>query len=378
MIGHKNDPFSHLYHFPIVSVSANIRLFVLLSLLLLVIQENPVCSFHPNSNGGVPDNRSSSALSSSKSDNNNDFQYSMNNLSVGFIGCGTIASAIARGLARASEGEESSLAVQKMMVSMRSQSKSIPLFSELSPKLDISVESENQAIVDASDLIFLTVLPQQASEVLQSLEFDPNRHVLVSLVSTAKLEDLVRDSKLDLSRVAKMICLPSIARHKGVALLCCGDTNKDSAKATTRSFLNDIFGAMGGVVCLDTEADLEAAMVTTCTMGPLYGTMKNQRDWLLKQTDSLSKEDASFLVIKQFAGAISEAERESSENRLEALIAEQTPGGLNEQALKNYGTVLGGFPELQDPVMDAILSRIRKESDGSLGTGNGDGSEPKK
>jgi pyrroline-5-carboxylate reductase len=192
--------------------------------------------------------------------------------------------------------------------------------------------------------------------------------------STANLQDLVRDSKLDISRVAKMICLPSIARHKGVALLCCGDSEiitTDSTTTTTKAFLSSLFTTMGGVVCLDTEADLEACMVTTCTMGPLYGTMKNQRDWLLKHTDSLSKTDASFLVVEQFAGAISDASRklQSNSNRLEDLIEEQTPGGLNEQALKNYGTVLGGFAELQDPVMDAILSRIRGETDGSLNNG---------
>lgn len=196
--------------------------------------------------------------------------------------------------------------------------------------------------------------------------------ILISYQSTANLQDLMKDSKLDISRVSKMICLPSIASHKGVALLCCGD----NSNGATKKLLVDLFGTMGGVVALDTEADLEACMVTTCTMGPLYGTMKKQRDWLLNKTDSLSKDDATFLVIKQFAGAIFDAERTTTstettsasllETRLEDLIEEQTPGGLNEQALKNYGQVLGGFEDLQQPVMDAILSRIRGETDGSI------------
>jgi len=312
----------------------------------------------------------------------------MESLSVGFLGCGTIASSIARGLAKASKDDNddddntntNSIGIRKMVVSKRSESKSTALVSDLSPSVDISVASSNQAIVDACDLIFLTVLPQQASEVLKSLEFDPDRHVLVSLVSTANLQDLAKDSKLDLSRVSKMICLPSIARHQGVALLCCGDTgttNRNSS--TTRAVLTDLFGAMGGVVCLDTEADLEACMVTTCTMGPLYGTMKRQRDWLLQTTKTLSRADATFLVVQQFAGALSDPHSGSSssavvpDNLLEALIDEQTPGGLNEQALRNYGTVLGGFEDLQKPVMDAILSRIRGETDGSLSSGGGDG-----
>ena len=285
----------------------------------------------------------------------------LNNLSVGFLGCGTIASSIARGLAKDSN-TPNSISISKMVVSERSRSKSQALVDDLSgDAIQISRTTNNQAIVDECDLIFLTVLPQQASDVLQSLQFDPHRHVLVSLVSTANLHDLQHDSKLDLSQVAKMICLPSIANHEGVALLCCGQQN-----STTNELLETLFDATGGVVSLQTEADLEACMVTTCTMGPLYGTMKNQRDWLLKQTSSLSKADATTLVVKQFAASVGDALQNCHENRLEDLIAEQTPGGLNEQALNNYGTVLNGFQDLQEPVMDAILSRIRGDTNGSI------------
>ena len=167
-----------------------------------------------------------------------------------------------------------------------------------------------------------------------------------------------------------MICLPSIADHRGVALLCCG--GDADAKAAPNRFLPDLFGALGGVVCPSTESDLEACMVTTCTMGPLYGTMKRQKDWLLRNTASLSEADAAFLVTRQFAGAVGDA---LGTKTLEELIAEQTPGGLNEQALYNYGTVLRGFVNLQDPVTDAIVARIRGETDGSLDPRTPPGSE---
>mmetsp|Transcript_18802 Transcript_18802/g.33161 ORF Transcript_18802/g.33161 Transcript_18802/m.33161 type:complete len:115 (+) Transcript_18802:1-345(+) len=112
--------------------------------------------------------------------------------------------------------------------------------------------------------------------------------------------------------------------------------------------------------------------MTTCSMGPLYGAMKHARDWLLESTSCLTKEEASYLVIKQFTGAILDADRvdssgstsETDATRLEALIEEQTPGGLNEQALANFER-LGGF-DVQTKVMDAIVSRIRGESDGSV------------
>jgi hypothetical protein len=73
------------------------------------------------------------------------------------------------------------------------------------------------------------------------------------------------------------------------------------------------------------------------------------------------------LIIQQYVGAVQDAERGEegkNPNRLDDLIHEQTKGGLNEQALANLDA-LGGL-EAQTQVMDATLSRIRGESDGSV------------
>jgi len=46
------------------------------------------------------------------------------------------------------------------------------------------------------------------------------------------------------------------------------------------------------------------------------------------------------------------------------LIAEQTPGGLNEQGLRNLEKQ--GVFERYDRAMDAILSRLEGKTDGNL------------
>lgn len=287
-------------------------------------------------------------------------------ISIGFLGCGTIASAIATGMAT-----QSAVPINSILVTRRSESKS-KLLHEKFPSL-ITIQDDNQRIVDQCDYIFLTVLPEQTTSVLQSLTFSADQ-TLISLVSTASLDDLIADSTLDPSQLSKMICLPSVARHQGVCLHCF--SSQDASTAATNIVLTQLFTAMGGVVTLDNEADLQACMMTTCTMGPLYGMMKYSRDWLLKATSHrLSKEEASFLVIQQIVGAVLDAADRVDEDgnscatdpdRLEKLIEEQTPGGLNEQALVNYER-LGG-PQGQEKVMDAILSRIRGGSDGFVET----------
>jgi len=153
-----------------------------------------------------------------------------------------------------------------------------------------------------------------------------------------------------------MICLPSIAQHEGICLHCCPIPNPT---------LTTLFRKASGVVTLSDEREMEAAMVTTCLMGPIYGIMREGRDWLLQHT-KLSPTDASYLIIQQYIGFIQDANHESNTNphRLDDLIAEQTAGGLNEQGLFNLD-LLGGL-DAHRRVMDATYSRIRGDTDGNI------------
>lgn len=150
-----------------------------------------------------------------------------------------------------------------------------------------------------------------------------------------------------------MICLPAVARHQGVCLLCSPVKNLA---------LENLFEAVGGVLAVKTEEELNACMMTTCVMGPIYGIMRSSRDWLIKHTD-ISESQASYLIAKQYQGAVQDAVVDcENPSRFDDLIAEQTRGGLNEQALRNLES-LGGL-KAYGTTMDAILSRINGESDG--------------
>ena len=52
------------------------------------------------------------------------------------------------------------------------------------------------------------------------------------------------------------------------------------------------------------------------------------------------------------------------DNAYEELIDEQTPGGLNEQGLRNLESL--GAMEAYNKVQDAIHDRVLGKSDGSL------------
>ena len=93
---------------------------------------------------------------------------------IGFIGCGTIACAIATGLLTQTEHT-----ISKIYVSRRSESKSKALAAKFSEKVLICDDS--QEIVDCCDAVFLCVLPQQEEEVLKRLNIDQDK-TLISLV----------------------------------------------------------------------------------------------------------------------------------------------------------------------------------------------------
>jgi len=144
-----------------------------------------------------------------------------------------------------------------------------------------------------------------------------------------------------------------VAQNNGVCLV----TPKGN------DLLNSLFTHLGGCVECKTEVDMNAMMVTTGLMGPIYGLMRSNIDWLVQQ--NIPPEDASFFVTRQFLNIVQDAERLGKDpTRVQTLIDEQTPGGLNEQARKNLEKL--GFYKDLSKAMDAMYLRIRGESDGSI------------
>jgi len=270
---------------------------------------------------------------------------------IGFIGCGTIASAIATGLLT-----QTSLPIDEIYISKRSESKSSLLQSKFPNKVHVC--TENQEICSKCDLLFLCVLPQQEKEVLTSLDISQDT-ILVSLVSTSKLQSLINNSGLKAEQVFKMICLPAVQELEGTPLLV-------PKTSTSTSTLYTLLSSLGSGTCIqcENESIMEAMMVSSCMMGPIYGLMKKNRDFLIKQ--GVPAQDASNVVGRQYFAMVKDAILECNTNpkRFDELIDEQTPGGLNEQSLGNLEML--GFMDDYEQAMSAVLGRIRGETDGSI------------
>ena len=153
-----------------------------------------------------------------------------------------------------------------------------------------------------------------------------------------------------------MICLPAVATLEGTPLIV---PRRDG-------HIYQLMTTLGGGTCIqcDTEEIMEAMMVPGCMMGPVYGLMKANRDFLVKK--GVPMKDANHAIARNYWGITKDAlgRLEESDDIFDALIEEQTPGGLNEQTLRNLSGA--GFLESYDDAMEAVLSRIQGKSDGSL------------
>jgi len=274
-------------------------------------------------------------------------------LKLGFVGFGTIASSIAIGLMT-----QTRYPIYSMKISRRSESRSSALSNQYPEK--VTVCDDVRDIVTDCDIVFLCVLPEQVNEVFEQYQLQLESKVdLISLVATTKLAELQRISNLPKEKIHKMICLPSVAQLQGTPLLV---PNQNKHIQSIVSTLGG--GQSGDCIACENEAIMESLMVTSCMMGPVYGLMKQNRDFLIQR--GVPPQDASHFVGKQYFAMVADAEREckTNPNRFDHLIEEQTPGGLNEQSLHNLEKL--GFLDSYQKAMDAILKRIQGTSDGSI------------
>jgi pyrroline-5-carboxylate reductase len=227
----------------------------------------------------------------------------------GFVGVGTMSSAIVRGLCTLPAPP---LAV---VLSPRGADKAAALAGEF-PSICTIAES-NQQVVDQCDIVFVGVLPKQAEEVLRTLTFS-ERHVVVSLVSTAQLALLQEVcAPVPVAQVVRAIPLPPVAKHNGATVM-----------TPPHAAVVSLFDSLGTVVPVATEEQMKKMMPVTALMGQFYAQQRATQRWL--QANGVDPAAAAKWTGAVFH-CVSYDSAEPDVHTFDHLVDEQTPGGLNEQ-----------------------------------------------
>ncbi|KIC33250.1 NAD(P)-binding domain-containing protein [Leisingera sp. ANG-M7] len=216
---------------------------------------------------------------------------------LGFVGCGTIAAAVVRGLA--GKGHE-------IIVSARSACHS----SALAEAFDDVTVAGNQGVVDASDVIFLGLMAETAEAILKELVFREGQQV-VSFMAGAELDQFA-DWVAPARAAAVMMPFPGIAQG-GSPVMALGDT----------VLLCRIFEPENRVFALRDGKELTAYLAAQAVLSPAARLVGDAADWLGQRVSDPGQGEAFLRMLVSTSLKAS-----GCADLIEAL---NTPGGYNQR-----------------------------------------------
>ncbi|HEY4030605.1 MAG TPA: pyrroline-5-carboxylate reductase [Caulobacteraceae bacterium] len=255
---------------------------------------------------------------------------------VGFIGVGTIAEALVTGLCR--DGDRRA----DILLSPRNAR----IAEDLAGRFpQVRVAADNQAVLDASEVVVLAVTPQVADEVLGALSFRGD-HRIVSLVATydlARLRPLVEPARA----IVRAAPLPAVAERLGPLVM-----------HPPAPEIAALFEGLGLLVQVEEEADMDAFLAVTALMGSYFGLLDQTAAWLGDHVADGSQVQPYVSALFHALGVTAQARAAGGFDR---LVAEHsTPQGLNEQAFRELKAA--GWTRLVAEILDLIHARIQRRA----------------
>jgi pyrroline-5-carboxylate reductase len=230
---------------------------------------------------------------------------------VGFIGIGTINSAVCRGLLK------SAASPAKVIIGPRNAEKAAALAAEYPDK--VTVAKSNQDVVDASDWVFLGTPPKKdiTQQTLSALKFRKGQPILsfVAGIEREDLEKLVAPA----TDIVQALPLPPA----------------EFAESTTVMFppnqkIERCLSNLGRVVSVESREQAMAIGSMACIMGDFYAHLRACHQWLIsKDIDSATASKAVSSYFSTYHHA-----SQDSDIGFDHLVAEQTPGGVNQQVIE--------------------------------------------
>jgi pyrroline-5-carboxylate reductase len=251
-------------------------------------------------------------------------------MKLGFIGTGTITTAVIEGLIK------SKAKVQQFNISQRSKKNSSYL-KRKSGK--VTVYSKNQEIINRSSIVFISLLPKQVKQELQKLQFKKGQ-IIVSFVSTLNIKS------------AKKLCTPVTKIIKAAPLPLALDRLSPTIIYPNHKVIKSLFEKIGTVVVAQNENQNNHFWVMSSFMATYASIVQTLKKYLLK--NKVKNEDANKY------GMLFELNHKKFD--LEKSVKSlQTKGGINEELLKRL-TKDKFFTKLQNN-LNKIYLRLKKAND---------------
>lgn len=224
---------------------------------------------------------------------------------LGFIGTGTINSALVRGFNR------SCAPAYPMIVSPRSANKAAALKAAFPGR--VSIAGSMQEVADKADIVFVAVLPKAAEEVYTSVKFRREQTV-VNLVMGCPLTQ-IRAWIGETENLVHIIPMAFVAEVDGPIVLY-----------PENAFVRELLSPLGEIVAAETQAQMKTLQQIT-GLGASFDTLF--RDTVLWGIKEGLGEKAAISYTAAFYAALARQAGLGTLARVRELADEFTPGGLN-------------------------------------------------
>lgn len=251
---------------------------------------------------------------------------------IGFIGTGHITAAIVAGLC----GLTTSPA--RILVGPRNAGTAAELARRFR---QVRVAADNQSAVSESDWVVLALRPQIAQDVARTLKFKPGQRVL-SLI--APIDDDWIDAAIAPGRLAaRIFVMPSVELRIGPIMFVPHDAEVAA-----------LLQPLGTAISVRDRREFLALWSITALIAPYYGFLASSADWAAANGARAGTANAFAAASFHALGAM--ADRLGAPPPIDLAQHAQTPGGLNEQVMKEL-TAGNWFADLR-AALDRILKRL--------------------
>ena len=249
---------------------------------------------------------------------------------IGFLGVGTIATAMIAGLRR-------SWPDLPIHLSPRSEAASRRLAAH-DPL--VTRQDSNAEVVEASSIVLLTMRPPQLDAAMRGLPFRRGQAV-VSCVAGAPLAEIARLTAP--ATACRVLPLPMIARREGPLGLYA------APPAVTK-----LLAGQGDVVNAPDEATFDSYMAVSASMSSFFALQAALTRWLERRG---ATPEGAAAYVGSLHRALAQTSQATAFADLPSPIAEhETPGGLNQRVrtelerqgwFEALGTALDGLSSLR-------------------------------
>jgi len=173
-------------------------------------------------------------------------------MKIAIIGTGNLGYSIALGILNQSQFNYEQLYLTKRNTSALESLQKLP---------KVAILSDNKKAVADSNIILITVQPNQLQSVLEEIKtvLNPEKHIVISCVTGRKINDIEKVLKNEIGIIRSM---PNTAIAVGQSMTCLSANEKGSKKI---DIAKTIFEALGTTMCID-EKLMQAATVI-CASG---------------------------------------------------------------------------------------------------------------